>query len=208
MAEAHGPEWGSGMDDSEAEARAQRERLEAADLFAFIFPLLDRMLLVDVRPLPEHAPEAMLVGSTEIAREFIPRLQRQLSALFLRQPELVFSRLRLFAYLDGELAQLVVEAALGRRRRPLVDRDAQQSVAYARVRTSTEEFFGSPVWQLVEETIRRKSHGVLGGQLGDVREQLATWEQELLRRAAAEERRRLFSERHYRIIRPQDPGPG
>jgi hypothetical protein len=26
-----------------------------------------------------------------------------------------------------------------------------------------------------------------------------------VRRAAAEERRRLFSERHYRIIRPQDP---
>ena len=196
------------MEDPEAEARAQRERLEAAEIFAFIFPLLDRMLLIDVRTLPEHAPQVMIVASAEIVQEFVPRFRRQLSDLFLRRPELVFSRLRLFAYLDGEMAQLVVEAALARERRPPVDRSAERSFAYARVRTATEEFFGTPVWELVEGTMQRKSGGVLGGQLVAAREQLVAWEQELLRRAAAEERRRLFSERHYRIIRPEDPSIG
>lgn len=192
------------MDD--ADARAQRERLEAAEIFAFIFPLLDRMLLIDARTLPEHPPQAWLVASAEIVQEFVPRFRRQISDLFLRRPELLFSRLRLFAYLDGELAQLVVEAALGRQRRPPVDRSAERSFAYARVRNATDEFFGTPVWQLVEETVRRKTHGLLNEQLPKVHEELSTWEKELLRRAAAEERRRLFSEQHYRIIRPQDPG--
>ena len=194
------------MDDPEAEARAQRERLEAAEIFAFIFPLLDRLLLIDVRQLPQHAPQAMLVASAEVVQEFVPRFRRQLSDLFLRRPELVFSRLRLFAYLDGEMAQLVVEAALARQGRPPVDRDLERSFAYARVRTATEEFFRTPVWELVETTVQRKSGGVLAPELAAARTQLATWEQELLRRAAAEERRRLFSERHYRIIRPEDPG--
>jgi len=194
------------MDDADAEARAQRERLEAAEIFAFIFPLLDRMLLIDARSLPEHPPQAVVVGSAEIVQEFVPRFRRQLSDLFLRRPELLFSRLRLFAYLDGELAQLVVEAALSRQRRPPVDRTAERSFAYARVRNSTEEFFRTPVWELVEETVQRKTHHGLGDQLAAVREELSKWEKELLRRAAAEERRRLFSERHYRIIRPENPG--
>ena len=193
------------MDDSEAEARAQRERLEAAEIFAFIFPLLDRLLLLDVRALPEHPPQALVVSSAEIVQDLVPRFRRQLSDLFLRRPELIFSRLRLFSYLDGEMAQLVVEATLARERRPPVDRGAERSFAYARVRTSTAEFFETPVWQLVEETVQRKSHNALGASLATAREQLSVWEQELLRRAAAEERRRLFSERHYRIIRPQDP---
>jgi hypothetical protein len=193
------------MDDPEAEARAQRERLEAAEIFAFIFPLLDRLLLIDVRALPEHTPDAVVVGSTDIVRTFVPRFQRQLSDIFLRRPELVFSRLRLFAYLDGELAQLAVESTLVRRGRPPVDRAVERSFAYARVRTSTTEFFQSPVWSLVEETARRKSRGTLDAALAAARESLTSWEKEMLRRAAAEERKRLFSERHYRIIRPQEP---
>ncbi len=193
------------MDDPEAEARAQRERLEAAELFAFIFPLLDRLLLIDVRALPEHPPQALVVGSAEIVQEFVPRFRRQLSDLFLRRPELMFSRLRLFSYLDGEIAQLVVEAALAREQRPPVDRTAERSFAYARIRTATGEFFGSAVWQLVEETVARKSHGLIGAPLAAAREQLSAWERELVRRAEAEERRRLFSERYYRIIRPQEP---
>ncbi|HZS02178.1 MAG TPA: hypothetical protein VFE37_25900 [Chloroflexota bacterium] len=193
------------MDDSEAEARAQRERLEAAEIFAFIFPVLDRLLLLDVRSLPTHAPQALVVSSAEIVQDFVPRFRRQLSDLFLRRPELIFSRLRLFSYLDGEMAQLVVEAALAREQRPPVERGAERSFAYARVRTATAEFFATSVWQLVEETAQRKSQHTLGDSLATAREQLATWEQELVRRAAAEERRRLFSERHYRIIRPQEP---
>jgi len=193
------------MDDSEAEARAQRERLEAAEIFAFIFPVLDRLLLLDVRTLPAHAPQALMVSSAEIVQDLVPRFRRQLSDMFLRRPEMIFSRLRLFSYLDGEMAQLIVEAALAREQRPPVDRGAERSFAYARVRTATTEFFATPVWQLVEETAQRKSHNVLGTSLAAAREQLVVWEQELVRRAAAEERRRLFSERHYRIIRPQDP---
>jgi hypothetical protein len=193
------------MDDSEAEARAQRERLEAAEIFAFIFPVLDRLLLLDVRSLPAHAPQALVVSSAEIVQDLVPRFRRQLSDMFLRRPEMIFSRLRLFSYLDGEMAQLVVEAALARESRPPVDRGAERSFAYARVRTATAEFFATPVWQLVEETAQRKSHNALGMSLAAAREQLVVWDQELVRRAAAEERRRLFSERHYRIIRPQDP---
>ncbi len=193
------------MDDPDAEARAQRERLEAAEIFAFIFPVLDRLLLIDARALPEHTAQAIVVSSAEIVHEFVPRFRRQLSDLFLRRPEMLFSRLRLFSYLDGEMAQLVVEAALSRERRPSVDRGAERSFAYARVRTATTEFFATPVWQLVEETVQRKSQNTLGDSLAAARQQLVIWEQELLRRAAAEERRRLFSERHYRIIRPQDP---
>jgi hypothetical protein len=193
------------MDDSEAEARAQRVRLEAAEIFAFIFPVLDRLLLLDVRTLPAHAPQALVVSSAEIVQDLVPRFRRQLSDMFLRRPEMIFSRLRLFSYLDGEMAQLVVEAALAREQRPPVDRGAERSFAYARVRTATTEFFATPVWQLVEETAQRKSHNALGTSLAAAREQLVVWEQELVRRAAAEERRRLFSERHYRIIRPQDP---
>jgi hypothetical protein len=193
------------MDDSEAEARAQRERLEAAEIFAFIFPVLDRLLLLDARVLPAHAPQALVASSADIVQDLVPRFRRQLSDMFLRRPELIFSRLRLFSYLDGEMAQLVVEAALAREQRPPVDRGAERSFAYARVRTATSEFFATPVWQLVEETAQRKSHNALGASLAAAREQLGVWEQELVRRAAAEERRRLFSERHYRIIRPQDP---
>ncbi len=193
------------MDDPEAEARAQRERLEAAEIFAFIFPQLDRLLLIDARTLPEHAPHASVAASAEIVQDFVPRFRRQLSDLFLRRPELIYSRLRLFSYLDGEMAQLVVEAALSRQSRPPVDRGAERSFAYARVRNGTRDFFGTPVWQLVEETVGRKSHGLLGPSLASAREQLTTWEQELHKRAEAEERRRLFSERHYRIIRPQEP---
>src|SRR5579883_2037410 len=153
------------MDDSEAEARAQRERLEAAEIYAFIFPVLDRLLLLDVRALPEHPPRALLVSSAEIVQDLVPRFRRQLSDLFLRKPELIFSRLRLFSYLDGEMAQLVVEAALAREQRPPVERGAERSFAYARVRTATAEFFGTPVWQLVEETAQRKSHNALGDSL-------------------------------------------
>jgi hypothetical protein len=193
------------MEDAEEEARAQRQRLEAAEIFAFIFPLLDRMLLIDARRLPEHQPQAWVVASSEIVQDFVVRFRRQLSDVFLRRPELVFSRLRLFAYLDGEMAQLVVEAALARQRRPPVDRSAERSFAYARVRNASKEFFGTPVWKLVEETVQRKSGSVLGEDLTACREQLQTWEREMQRRAQAEERRQLFSERHYRIIRPQDP---
>lgn len=193
------------MDDSEAEARAQRERLEAAEIFAFIFPLLDRLLLVDVRVLPECPPHAYVLASSQVVQEFIPRFRRQLSDAFVRRPELLFSRLRLFSYLDGEMAQLVVEAALARENRPPVDRSAERSFAYARVRTATRDFFDTPVWQLVDETVGRKSHGVVAPSLAAAREQLGAWEGELLKRAEAEERRRLFSERHYKIIRPQDP---
>src|SRR3954447_6495501 len=110
------------MEDAEEEARAQRQRLEAAEIFAFIFPLLDRMLLIDARRLPEHQPQAWVVASSEIVQDFVVRFRRQLSDVFLRRPELVFSRLRLFAYLDGEMAQLVVEAAPGRQRRPRAPR--------------------------------------------------------------------------------------
>ncbi len=192
------------MDDPEAEARAQRERLEAAEIFAFIFPLLDRLLLLDVRALPEHPPHTLVMASAEIVQDFVPSFRRQISDALLRRPELLYSRLRLFSYLDGEMAQLVVEAALAREHRPPVDRGAERSFAYARVRTATAEFFATPVWELVEETVQRKSHNALGESLTTARTQLGAWEQELLRRAAAEERRRLFSERHYRIIRPQD----
>src|SRR5215208_3733932 len=193
------------MDHPDAEARAQRERVEAAEIFAFTFPLLDRLLLVDVRALPEHPPRALVVSSAEIVQDLVPRFRRQLSDVFLRRPELVFSRLRLFSYLDGEMAQLVVEAALARQRRPPVDRSAERSFAYARVRNASKEFFGTPVWKLVEDTVQRKSGSVLGEDLTSCREQLQTWEREMQRRAQAEERRQLFSERHYRIIRPQDP---
>src|SRR3954468_7320442 len=175
---------GRPMEDAEEEARAQRQRLEAAEIFAFIFPLLDRMLLIDARRLPEHQPQAWVVASSEIVQDFVVRFRRQLSDVFLRRPELVFSRLRLFAYLDGEMAQLVVEAALARQRRPPVDRSAERSFAYARVRTATTEFFATPVWQLVEETAQRKSHNALGTSLAAAREQLVVWEQELVRRAA------------------------
>src|ERR1051325_4474851 len=115
------------MDDSEAEARAQRERLEAAEIFAFIFPLLDRLLLIDVRTLPAHSPPALVVSSAEIVQDLVPRFRRQLSDLFLRRPELVFSRLRLFSYLDGEMAQLVVEATLARQRGPPAARSPERS---------------------------------------------------------------------------------
>src|SRR3954471_18672521 len=180
---------GRPMEDAEEEARAQRQRLEAAEIFAFIFPLLDRMLLIDARRLPEHQPQAWVVASAEVVQDFVVRFRRQLSDVFLRRPELVYSRLRLFAYLDGEMAQLVVEAALAQRRRPPVDRSAERSFAYARVRNTAKEFFDTPVWKLVEETVQRKSGGVLGDQLGSCGEQLRTWEQELQRRAQAEERR-------------------
>jgi hypothetical protein len=196
------------MDDAEEEAQAQRQRLEAAEIFAFIFPLLDRMLLIDARQLPEHAPHAWVVASSEIAQDFVVRFRRQLSDVFLRRPELMFSRLRLFAYLDGEMAQLVVESSLARKRRPPVDRGAERSFAYARVRNPIKEFFGTPVWQLVEETVQRKSGNVLGDDLAACRERLGAWEREVQRRAQDEERRQLFSERHYKIIRPQDPGSG
>jgi hypothetical protein len=195
------------MEDPEAEARAQRQRLEAAEIFAFILPMLDRILVIDARALPEHAPKAWVIASAEIVQDFVIRFRRQLSDTFLRRPELIFSRLRLFAYLDGEMAQLVVESALAQQRRPPVDRSAERTFAYARVRNPAKEFFDTAVWKLVEETVQRKSGGVLGDQLATCREQLCTWEQELQRRAQAEERRRLFSERHYRIIRPQDPEP-
>jgi hypothetical protein len=193
------------MDDPEAEAREQRERLEAAEIFAFIFPLLDRLLLIDVRALPEHPPRAVVVSSAEVVQDFVPRFRRQLADVFLRRPELMFSRLRLFSYLDGEMAQLVVEATLAREQRPPVDRNAERSFAYARVRNATKEFFATPVWELVEETVGRKSHGQVAASLAAAREQLGIWESEMLRRAEAEERRRLFSERYYKIIRPQDP---
>jgi hypothetical protein len=191
--------------DDEAEARAQRERLEAAEIFAFIFPLLDRLLLLDVRALPEHPPHTLVLASAEVVQDFVPRFRRQLSDAFLRRPELLYSRLRLFSYLDGEMAQLVVEAALAREHRPPVDRGAERTFAYARVRNPIKEFFATPVWELVEETVGRKSHGLIAPSLTAAREQLITWEGEMLRRAEAEERRRLFSERYYRIIRPQDP---
>jgi hypothetical protein len=194
------------MEDAEEEARAQRQRLEAAEIFAFIFPLLDRMLLIDARRLPEHPPQAWVVASSEIVQDFVVRFRRQMSDVFLRRPELLFSRLRLFAYLDGEMAQLVVESALSRQHRPPVDRGAERSFAYARVRNATKDFFGTPVWALVEETVQRKSGNVLGDDLAACREQLESWERDMIRRAQAEERRQLFSERHYRIIRPQDPG--
>ena len=106
------------MEDAEEEARAQRQRLEAAEIFAFIFPLLDRMLLIDARRLPEHQPQRL--GRREqrdrsgLRRALPPPALGRLPA----SAELVFSRLRLFAYLDGEMAQLVVEAALARQRRP------------------------------------------------------------------------------------------
>ena len=64
------------------------------------------------------------------------------------------------------MAQLVVEAALARQQRPPVDRGAERSFAYARVRTATTEFFATPVWQLVEETAQRKSHNALGDVAG------------------------------------------
>ena len=50
------------MEDAEEEAKAQRQRLEAAEIFAFIFPLLDRMLLIDARRLPEHPSQAWVVA--------------------------------------------------------------------------------------------------------------------------------------------------
>ena len=193
------------MEDAEEEARAQRQRLEAAEIFAFIFPLLDRMLLIDARRLPEHPPQAWVVASSEIVQDFVVRFRRQMSDVFLRRPELLFSRLRLFAYLDGEMAQLVVESALARQHRPPVDRGAERSFAYARVRNATKDFFGTPVWALVEETVQRKSGNVLSDDLAACREQLENWERDMIRQAQAEERRQLFSERHYRIIRPQDP---
>jgi hypothetical protein len=192
------------MEDAEEEARAQRQRLEAAEIFAFIFPLLDRMLVIDARRLPEHPPQAWVVASSEIVQDFVVRFRRQMSDVFLRRPELLFSRLRLFAYLDGEMAQLVVESALARQHRPPVDRGAERSFAYARVRNPTKDFFGTPVWALVEETVQRKSGNVLGDDLAACREQLGSWERDMIRQAQAEERRQLFSERHYRIIRPQD----
>ncbi len=195
------------MDEPEDELQTQRERLEAAEVFAFIFPLLDRLLVIDVRALPLQPPETLVVASADIVTEFLPRFQRQLTELFQRRPELVFSRLRLFAYLDGALAQLVVDAALARAGRPLLDREREQSFAYARVRAATAEFFGSALWELVEEKVIRDSGGMLRASLDAAREALVTWERELLRRAAEEERRRLFSERYYRIIRPQDPNP-
>src|SRR5207248_3449477 len=127
--------------EAREEARAHRGRLGAAELFAVTFPLLARMLLIDARRLPEHQPQAWVVASSEIVQDFVVRFRRQLSDVFLRRPELVFSRLRLFAYLDGEMAQLVVEAALARQRRPSVDRSAERSFAYARVRNASKDFF-------------------------------------------------------------------
>ncbi|HEY8477857.1 MAG TPA: hypothetical protein VIN09_13420 [Chloroflexota bacterium] len=169
-------------------------------LLALAFPMMDRFLLVDLREQEGVDPAVAVLESRDLLLHVQQQLGEDLRHLFEKDPSLIFSRRRLFSYLDAKLTQLAVQGALTHLLRPPLDEHTP--ITFSRVYSPVQVFFESEEWRQLERSLGEAGGpGVVAG-LARARERLLVDERAWLARLEREERRRLLTGEGYYVIRP------